>query len=91
MSNLGEDVFFIADSYGNRIPTVGEFIVQVVMGLTIAFQTSWRMSLMLFTVAPFMVGGILLSTSISGIVTSKSSAASGNSITTATEVLSSMR
>jgi ABC-type multidrug transport system fused ATPase/permease subunit len=82
---------FIADSFSNRIPVVGEFIVQVIMGLTIAFQTSWRMSLMMFATAPFMVLGILASTSISNIVTKKSSEASGNSITTATEVFSSMR
>jgi len=61
------------------------------LGLFIAFQTSWQMSLMMFAIAPFLIGGILFVTRLMNLISNRAINASGVATTTATEVFSSMR
>jgi len=91
LSHLGEDVLVIQESLVNKLAASGQFFAQFVLGVIMAFVSSWQMALIMVACSPPMVAGMFFSTTLSKWLGTKSSHANAEAMNTATEVISSIR
>lgn len=88
---LSEDVAKIQDTYTLKLSTFLQQMTQFVVGIVLAFVSSWQMSLVMISTSPLMVLFVGVLSQLVKYLTKKTNEANEHSAAIATEIISSMR
>jgi ATP-binding cassette, subfamily B (MDR/TAP), member 1 len=84
LAELSEDIVLLQEVIASKIPTSAQFLVQGIMGVIMAFTSSWQMSLIMLATAPVMGASIIISTLLQTFFQRKLSDTSGVALQSAT-------
>lgn len=88
---LSEDIAKIQDAYTLKFATFVQQFTQFVVGIILAFVSSWQMSLVMISTSPLMVISVGVLSQLIKLFTKKTNEANEHSAAIATEVISCMR
>src|SRR5690606_29242178 len=91
LSNMSDDMQIVQTAYGMKLPQMVQFVTQVIGGLAFAFSSSWSMTLVLLASGPVIMIFVSIVGGFTKVATQKASEANEIAVSTATEVISSMR
>ncbi|EFC45687.1 predicted protein [Naegleria gruberi] len=88
---LSEDISKIQEVYSNKLALLLQNTAQFIIGIVLAFVSSWQMSLVMISTSPLLVFGVGVLSKIVEVLTKKTNGATEHSASIATEVVSSFR
>ncbi|KAF0973306.1 hypothetical protein FDP41_008513 [Naegleria fowleri] len=88
---LSEDISKIQEAYSNKLALFLQNFAQFVIGVVLAFVSSWQMSLVMISTSPLLVLGIGILSKLVEFLTKKTNKATEHSAALATEVVGAFR
>ncbi|KAL0484500.1 ATP-binding cassette, subfamily B [Acrasis kona] len=88
---LSDDVNKVTDAFSTNLQSLAQYSSQIITGVIIALTANWQMALLQMTSFPIMIFIFIICGNILKLLARRSSIQSGDSVSTANEVITSMR
>ncbi|KAL0480917.1 ATP-binding cassette, subfamily B (MDR/TAP), member ABCB1 [Acrasis kona] len=89
--SLSDDVGRATDVYSTQLQTMTQCMAQVVVGFILAMTSNWAMTLLIMCSVPLMFFNVIVFRKLLSFLATKISTLMGDSVSTANEVIGSMR